>query len=297
VLEIKDLETFVHVVENSSLTVTSEKLGIGQSTVTKRINNLEQKVKGRLFKRNSRPLQLTHLGEKVYFRGRYILEQIAQLESFHEHDDHSLQEPPQIGLPLTLMDDLAAYISDRYHADHYQNDINLHTGWGRSLIQQVIEKELRLAIVMIPSNLNLPEHVHFLKVGTLPFVIVSTNHGVKEHFNIEECSQTGWVVHPEGCCFRESLTQSLRACNLDLYVNKEVFGIELQMSCIQNGEGLGVFPGPFFEKYAKLNSNLQILDIKDFSTDLRVGIVYTDIRYIDEVNYFAQIIEERYFKT
>ncbi|EOR08848.1 hypothetical protein F896_01378 [Acinetobacter genomosp. 15BJ] len=43
VVEIKDLETFIYAVENSSLTVTSEKLGIDQSTVTKRINNIEKK--------------------------------------------------------------------------------------------------------------------------------------------------------------------------------------------------------------------------------------------------------------
>ncbi|ENX12572.1 hypothetical protein F895_02948 [Acinetobacter sp. CIP 64.2] len=153
-LEIKDLETFVYAVENSSLTITSEQLGIDQSTVTKRINNIEQKLNGKLFNRKSRPLQLTQLGEKVYFKGRYILEQMQQLEHFHLQEEASFQEKIKIGIPVTLVDDLCEYVYKNYNNDHYLAEVEIQSGWGRSLIQQVAEDELALAIVMIPSNIH-----------------------------------------------------------------------------------------------------------------------------------------------
>ncbi|MFD2013307.1 LysR family transcriptional regulator [Acinetobacter vivianii] len=76
VLEIKDLETFINVVESSSLADTSKELNVNQSTITKRINQLEEKVQGELFNRRSRPLRLTQLGEKVYLRRVIFLDNL-----------------------------------------------------------------------------------------------------------------------------------------------------------------------------------------------------------------------------
>lgn len=295
VLDIRDLKIFIYAVENSSLTVTSEKLGIDQSTVTKRINNIEQKLKGKLFNRKSRPLQLTHFGEQVYFKGRHILEQLEQLENFHQQKKGSLLEKIKIGLPNTLVDDLYEYIDDRYKFDHYSTEIEMQSGWGRSLIHQVDGRELALAIVMIPSNLHLSEHLFFKNIGTLPLVVVALKNGVKEYRTLERCSKKGWVVHPEGCCFRESLNKKLNEKGSVFYANKEVFGIEAQLNSVVNGDGLGIFPKPFFDKYSEKNSNLEVVPVNDFDINLKVGIVYADKKDLDQVIYFAKIIKERYF--
>lgn len=295
VLEIKDLETFIYAVENSSLTVTSEKLGIDQSTVTKRINNIEKKLKGKLFNRKSRPLQLTHLGEQVYFKGRYILEQMEQLEYFHQQEVLPNQEKMSIGVPITLVDDLSEYIYERYKHDHYLTGVEIQSGWGRSLIQRVAESELPLAIVMIPSNLNLANHLFFLNIGTLPLVVVSARTGVKEHTSLERCSKKGWVIHPEGCCFRECLNKELKERKLFLYANKEIFGIEPQLHSILNGDGLGIFPKPFIDQHSAFDSDLEIVALEDFNVSVNVGIIYADQRHLKEVNYFAKIVKERYF--
>ena len=294
-LEIKDLETFIYAVENSSLTVTSEKLGVDQSTVTKRINNIEKKLKGKLFNRKSRPLQLTHFGEKVYFKGRYILEQMEQLEYFYQQETLTYQEKIKIGVPITLVDDLSEYISERYKHDHYLTEVEMQSGWGRSLIQQVAEGELALAIVMIPSNLNFSSHLYFEQIGTLPLVIVSLKNGIEQHTSLERCSKKGWVIHPEGCCFRECLNIELKQRKLFLYANKEIFGIEPHLHSILNGDGLGIFPKPFIDQHAAFNSNLEIMAVDDFNVSLNVGIIYADQQHLNEVNYFAGILRERYF--
>ncbi|ENX34773.1 hypothetical protein F889_01410 [Acinetobacter colistiniresistens] len=294
-LEIKDLETFIYAVENSSLTVTSEQLGVDQSTVTKRINNIEQKLKGKLFNRKSRPLQLTQLGEKVYFKGRYILEQMQQLEHFSLEEEVSFQEKIKLGIPVTLVDDLCEYVYKKYKHDHYLTKVEIQSGWGRSLIQQVAAGELALAIVMIPSNIHLANDLLFMNIGTLPLVIVSVKSGVNEHSSLERCSKKGWVIHPEGCCFRESLNKKLNEQSLRLYANKEIFGVEAQLNSILNGDGLGIFPKPFFDQHAIFNPDLEIVAVNDFNISLNVGIIYADQSYLEEVNYFARILKARYF--
>lgn len=295
VLEIKDLETFINVVESSSLADTSKELNVNQSTITKRINQLEEKVQGELFNRRSRPLRLTQLGEKVYFKARYILGQLEKLESVDEQEIGLSQEKVKVGISITLMDDLSEYLYEKYKFTQSPTEFDIYGGRAQSLIQQVQNKELELAIVMLPSNLKLPAHLSFLNIGAVPLVIVSKNVGDKQYSDLESCCKKGWVMPPEGCYLRELLSDALQEKQLSFDVNKQAFGIDFLLDSILNDEGLGVFPKPFFDYYMKSNNELEVVPIEDFKLKLNMGVIYSDKRYLDKVSYFSKILKQLYF--
>lgn len=294
-LDIRDLKTFIYVVDNQSITVASEKLGVKQSTVTKRIYNVEGKVKGALLNRKTRPLQLTRLGEKVYFKGCFILKQLELLKSFHYENNEIFEKVVKIGIPQTLIDDLLETVIYESKQVTHLSEIDISSGWGRSLVQQIHEGEIDLAALMIPSNLQLPEDINFSKIGTFPFVIVGKKGEAYKYNSLEKCSKKGWILHPEGCCFRESLAKVLYDKQLGFYINKEIFGVEFQLQSILKGEGLGVFPKPFFEKFALENNDLEIIELNDFSLHLNVGVVISQYIGLDQADSFIKIIKKHYF--
>jgi DNA-binding transcriptional LysR family regulator len=296
-LDIRDLRTFIYVVDNQSITIASEKLGVKQSTVTKRIYNVEEKVKGALLNRKTRPLQLTRLGEKVYFKGCFILKQLELLKSFQDESNEIFKEVLKIGIPQTLIDDLLDPVIYESKRMEDFSDIDISSGWGRSLVQQIYEGEIDLAALMIPSNLQLPENINFSKIGSLPFVIVGRKDEAYQYNSLEKCSKKGWILHPEGCCFRESLAKILYNQRLGFYINKEIFGAELQLQSILKGEGLGVFPKPFFEKFALKNNGLEIIELNDFALHLNVGVVISPDVGADQTSAFIQIIKKHYFNA
>ncbi len=296
VLEIKDLETFINVVESSSLADTSKELNVNQSTITKRINQLEEKVQGELFNRRSRPLRLTQLGEKVYFKARYILGQLEKLESVYEQEIGLSKEKVKVGISITLMDGLSEYLYEKYKFAQSSTEFDIYGGRAQSLIQQVQNKELELAIVMLPSNFKLPAHLSFLNIGAVPLVIVSKNVGVTQYSDLESCCKKGWVMPPEGCYLRELLSDVLQEKQLSFDVNKEAFGIDFLLDSILNDEGLSILPKPFFDHYIKSNNDLEAVLVEDFKVNLNMGIIYSDKKYLDKVSYFSKILKQLYFR-
>jgi len=59
------LKTFISIVESGSLVAAAEKLNVTQSTVTARINSLEQQVGQKLLRRNKSGAELTPAGAKL----------------------------------------------------------------------------------------------------------------------------------------------------------------------------------------------------------------------------------------
>lgn len=294
-LEIKDLETFINVVESCSLAVTSKELNVNQSTITKRIIQLEEKVQGELFNRKSRPLQLTHLGEKVYFKARYILGQIEKLENVYDQKSGASQKRIKVGISISLLDDLSEYIYERFRIGKNSTEIDIYSGRAQSLIQQVQDKELELAIVMLPPKLELPSSLSFLNLGAVALMIVSHKHAAKQYSDLESCNKKGWVMPPEGCYFRALLAKALHEQHLNFDVNKEVFSLDLQLDHILDDEGLGIFPKPFLDRCMKYHKDLDAVYLDDFNVNMNVGILYADKKYLDKVSYFSKILKQLYF--
>lgn len=65
-MELRNLVTFVKIVENGSFTRTAESLGYSQSAVTMQIKQLESELGTPLFERIGKKIRLTAAGEKLF---------------------------------------------------------------------------------------------------------------------------------------------------------------------------------------------------------------------------------------
>ncbi len=63
-MDIKNIETFLHVAELENFTKAAEELSYAQSTVTTQIQQLERELGFPLFDRVGKHVSLTQLGEK-----------------------------------------------------------------------------------------------------------------------------------------------------------------------------------------------------------------------------------------
>lgn len=294
ILDIKDLQTFICVADNKSITIASQKLRVNQSTVTKRVSNLESLVNGVLFNRKSRPLLLTDFGEEVYFQCFLILKQLDLLTKTNKRDGN-VNKDIKVAVSKMLVDDLLGSIIHEYGKINPHGGIDIVSGWGRSLIQQINDGEVDLAIIMAPSNINLlEENILFHEAVNLPLVVVSKKGEAHKYNSLEMCSKRGWVLHPEGCCIREGLIKTLYDNKLELHLNRETFGVELQLECIQNGDGLGVFPKKYFDNVLLEGKELDMVKLENFPLSLNVGIANTQNLDRHIMNSFIQILKKHY---
>ena len=98
---------FIEAVDAGGVNAAAEQLGIEPSTVSRALRSLEQEIGSALWVRNTRPAQLSALGEQTYVRVKDLLAEHDSLESFLFEDKNSMagviRISSQIGFTAKIM--------------------------------------------------------------------------------------------------------------------------------------------------------------------------------------------------
>jgi DNA-binding transcriptional LysR family regulator len=78
---LREIETFVRIVERGSLTAAADALNISLPTVVRMLATVEKRLGARLLQRTTRRIALTNEGREFYERGRRILAEVEDAEA------------------------------------------------------------------------------------------------------------------------------------------------------------------------------------------------------------------------
>lgn len=98
----EEIHAFVHVVEHKSFTQAAERLGIAKSSLSRRVNELEQRLGVQLLQRTTRKLSLTSQGRQFYERAVQILAELEDAEQLISDEQVELKGRIKLALPLTF---------------------------------------------------------------------------------------------------------------------------------------------------------------------------------------------------
>ena len=89
-MNLTDMKTFALVAQTGTVSGAAAKLGVPKSTVSRRINRLEDDLGQELFRRSARAVTLSELGQTFYQR---ISPSLQELESAVDTLTQSTTEP------------------------------------------------------------------------------------------------------------------------------------------------------------------------------------------------------------
>jgi DNA-binding transcriptional LysR family regulator len=96
------MEAFVRVIDAGSFSGAATQLRVGQSTISKTIAQLEDRLGVRLVVRSTHGLTPTQAGRNFYARAKRIIEEAEQAEAAARGDAASLQGRLRVSAPVTL---------------------------------------------------------------------------------------------------------------------------------------------------------------------------------------------------
>src|SRR5882672_2474706 len=96
-MDLNEMLVFARVVQAGSFTTAAASLGMPKSTVSRRVTELEERLKARLLQRTTRKLSLTDVGRTYY---DYCARIVSEIEDA-ERAVSSLQETPRGLLRVT----------------------------------------------------------------------------------------------------------------------------------------------------------------------------------------------------
>lgn len=292
--QITAMQMFVRVVETGSFTAVAEQMNTTQSTVSKRIAELEQFLGGKLLNRSTRSLRLTEAGSDYYERCISILQDIQQAEQVVRQAHTVPQGTVRINTVaafgrLHVIPHLKA-LSEKYP----QIDMEL-TLDDRTV--DLVEKGVDVAFRM--GNLS-DSNLYAKKVCSSPFITVAT----PDYF-----AANGTPQHPSDLRTHNCITyfgignQHM----LEYEVDGQAFNVSVAGTMATNNSeamrsalihGLGVTRVPHWLVGDLLDSGELREVLSDFNpAPLDIWAVYSSARYLPlktrvVIDYFAEVFAD-----
>lgn len=251
---LDEIRTFVVLADSGSLQRAAERLFLTPSAVTRQIQRLESTLKMPLLDRRVKPARITREGRAVLDSGRHMLRLMDDLKATGSKD----AEPSgmfRIGLSHALAQPSLVGSIQRLTTRFTQLQPVLSTGLRHELIQQLRTGELDVALGFFAAADTPPGDVASSVLAPERLVLVRAR-GPQPRARRSSKSKDGdldarWVLNPPGCFIRQALEVRLRELGSPFEVAAAINNIDMQLSLVANGIGLGLIPARFLAAHPK----------------------------------------------
>jgi len=263
---LRQLQFFVAVAEQGSVSGAARALSISQSSVTESIQALEGDLGVQLFERQARGLTITHRGNLLLRHARQILADVATAR--HAFRDEAEQEAGRLSLGVTTL--VAGYVlSDilaRYRRAHPRVDLSVTEDSGEYLEHLLIGGELDVA-VMLSASIRDRHALHVETLVVSPYRLwLPLGHplGQAEAIALEQLSGAPLIQ-----LMVDEIEESMRALMGAMAVRPRIAfrtrSVEAVRSLVATGAGLAILPGMVYRPWSLEGDRI---DIRDVSGDL-----------------------------
>ncbi|MGQ7889279.1 LysR family transcriptional regulator [Paenibacillus sp. WC2504] len=288
-MEIRDMHIFLTVANEGSITRAAEKLEYVQSSISIRIQQLENELNTALFIRQRQGVRLTTSGQILKSYVEKILSLTQEAEQVVS-DRSTPQGPLRIGcLETTAAIRLPNILAD-YHRSYPEVDLTLKTGNTDELAKLVLKFELDGAFVSAPIE---HEELETTEIGYEELVLVTGGQYLSIE-RIEELQKQTLLVFRIGCSYRQKYEDWLGLKGIKPSKIMEFGTVEGILGCIHAGLGISLLPRSVVERANEYYS-LQIQTISEqlFKT-ATLFVRRKDSYYTPAVSELIRIAKERF---
>jgi DNA-binding transcriptional LysR family regulator len=151
-MDLRQLEMFLAVAENSSFTLAGQHLHVAQSAISRKIKLLEEELGEMLFKRANKRIFLTPAGNTMLRYTRRVFQELrnAALEVSDLAD--MKRGLLRIGSGMTACMYLLPPVIEKFQARYPKIDIQVVTGSADALLSQIRDSILDIGVLTLPVN-------------------------------------------------------------------------------------------------------------------------------------------------
>lgn len=183
-----DLRFFLAVARTGSVSAAAEKLGVNQSTVSRRINGFEAEMNVRLFERLTTGYQLTAEGEEMLRRAMRIEDEAVAIEHEVVGKNIELRGPLRVTVSLTVASYVLMPILKEFNAAHPGIELRLDLSDKLyNLTQREADVALRVTTEPVPDNLIGRE------LGRIALAVYGEKHYLNKYLRSSKRQPLRWI--------------------------------------------------------------------------------------------------------
>ncbi len=248
-MELRQLEYFVAVAEESHFTRAAARLHVAQSGLSASIRSLERELGAQLFLRNTRRVELTAAGRAFLVEARRALSATDAARDAVSAVQGLLRGSLAIGSLQCLHAVHLPAVLARFLEAHPGLDVRLRHGGSTDLVEQVSAGRLDLAFVCRPPREA--EDLVITPLDSEPLVLAcGLKHPLAEEPEVDLAAlrQERFVDFQPGWGTRDLADQVLAAAGVDRRVALEVTDIHSLLDLVACDLGVALVPRSFSVK-------------------------------------------------
>jgi len=278
-MDIKNLNTFIHVAELGSFSHAGDALGYSQPTVSVQIRQLETEFGAKLFDRIGHAVRLTAKGRELLPYAQQICQMSLQLL-------HATQSPsqPQGNVRLGIADSLCAPLVgnsfSHFHAQHPQVRLDLRTAGTKALFDMLDHNEVDL-VCTLDSHIYDANYViaHEQKIGV--HFVAGTQHPLADSPSV---AITTLLEHPfllteKGMSYRRLLDERLAQMSLELTPALVMSSAHLLCQLVTENAGIAFLPDYVTDSALALGQLVR-LNVSDFDISVWGQLLYRKDKWL-----------------
>jgi len=276
-----NIRFFLAVAQTGSVSAAAEKLGVNQSTASRRINNFEKEINVRLFERLSTGYQLTNEGKELQQRAIRMEEETFAIERDVMGKNVELKGPIRLTTSLVMIDYLLMPILKAFRETHPGIEILLDLSDSNYNISQR-EADVALRVTPAPA----PENLIGRELGAVELAVYGEKNYLKNYLKSKNNFPLHWIGEDNKNARPNWLHEHTEPIELVMRTNN----VLATTTAIKNGLGVGRLPRLIGDSISELTR------FKDAPLLAKIPLwllMHADMRRVSRVKVFnAFLVEE-----
>lgn len=294
-MELRNLITFIHVVELGSFTKAAEQLGYSQSTVSFQIKQLEDELGCLLFERIKHTINLTDKGHELVSYAHKIR---TLTDDFKEsiEEDKECSGHIHIVTPDSVCEEMINTHYIDFHRKYPSISICFTTGDSAIMLDMLDHNEADV-IITLDHRLYNKDYI-IAKEQQLPMHFVTgcnSKFAGKKNLSIKDIINEPFILTEYGQGYRRVFDRELAKKSLEITPVLEIGRTDIITSMIAQSDMISYLPD-FVTKPLIESGELVYLDVCDMNIDIWKQLIYHKNKWLSRsMKAFIDYVKEAEF--
>ncbi len=279
-MEFRNLEAFLKVAELKHFTQAAHELGYVQSTISSRIQQLEEEIGAPLFERIGKQIILTPAGEELAKYANQIVGLCIEAKEVGR-EDKFLTGMLRVGTVESLYNSHMSACIPLFRKKFPFVTLSIRMGTGRDLLRRLSKNELDVVLMLD----HRPAGQSFVKVFSHPtdvvFVTATENPLCQApQVTLAEVLRHPLILTERRSLYRDILEEIAEERGLQLFPSLEVNNTSILIQLMKDGMGVSYLPTYSVQRSVN-KGTLSILSVVDFEPiKFMIQLVYHKGKWI-----------------
>lgn len=233
---LRQLQVFVSVAQQGSVSRAAESLSLSQSAASTSLTELERQSGCQLFDRVGKRLSLNALGHQLLPQAVALLDQAREIEDLL--NGKSGFGSLAVGATLTVGNYLATLLIGSFMQRHPECQVSLHVQNTANIVQQIAHYELDLGLIEGDCQHPDIEVLPWVEDELVVFCAPGHRLAQQQPVSLDELCREAWVLREQGSGTRLTFDQAMRHHPVPLNIRLELEHTEAIKRAVESGLGI-----------------------------------------------------------